>query len=653
MTCFSDFSHKSAGKVSLTMSAFEFVFAPDTCVICHSSICSSDVDNKHVTLTKKGLSTLIEFSNWHGDTELEQYLLSDPDVVNAHINCRKLYTDSRKLTTQTNVDGNDAALHDRSLRSKAEYFNWTSDCFFCDKPAVVDTHNPKRSIIISARTLTLRTNILQMCDKRQDAWGLAVKSRLQLCSDMVAAEAVYHKSCHILFCTNRCKPKGALISKQSHGGRSHNCGHDNVEMSHSFNQLCEWLETYGDAELYTLQELWRRMAEAAGGEDNVYSVKQFKCKLLHRYGEHLFFAEITGRKNVLCFRDMASYIINDKWHANKQENVEDERQRIVKAAAKLIKAEIRERDYNSTVYPTNEDVKNVDLGKQWVTPLLQALMETLIPQEVKQVAISHSIIQTVKPRSVITPTLYGVGVQMDHVLASKWLVNELARLGFSISYDEVTRYKQSVVQMDTSGSSTVEGFPGSFTQWVADNVDHNVLTLDGQGTFHGMGIISVSTPTDMHSPDQLEQAVPRLRRTRVNALVINRGIPVVPYYSSDVRGLSKLSYKAIRQLQSPYVLPPSTNLDLVWHSGWLVRDDEHPQPNWSGFMQNVSSGEHPSVANIQMLPIIDLNPSNESCIYSTLLFVQQQAQQLNIVTPCITFDQPLWIKQLISYLLHH
>ena len=43
-------------------------------------------------------------------------------------------------------------------------------------------------------------------------------------------------------------------------------------------------------------------------------------------------------------------------------------------------------------------------------------------------------------------------------------------------------------------------------------------------------------------------------------------------------------------------------------------------------------------------PIIDLEPTNETCIYSTLLFIRQQAQSLNITTPCITFDQPLWLK---------
>ena len=68
------------------------------------------------------------------------------------------------------------------------------------------------------------------------------------------------------------------------------------------------------------------------------------------------------------------------------------------------------------------------------------------------------------------------------------------------------------------------------------------------------------------------------------------------------------------------------------------------QPMWSGFVQNISQGVHQGKAKILILPIIDLNPSGYSCIYSTLLFVQDQTLQLDIKTPCLTFDQPLWQK---------
>ena len=49
-------------------------------------------------------------------------------------------------------------------------------------------------------------------------------------------------------------------------------------------------------------------------------------------------------------------------------------------------------------------------------------------------------------------------------------------------------------------------------------------------------------------------------------------------------------------------------------------------------------------ASIKFLPIIDLNLSDETCIYSTLLFVIEEATKVNILLPRITFDQPLWEK---------
>ena len=63
-------------------------------------------------------------------------------------------------------------------------------------------------------------------------------------------------------------------------------------------------------------------------------------------------------------------------------------------------------------------------------------------------------------------------------------------------------------------------------------------------------------------------------------------------------------------------------------------------------MQHIFSDNQLSTtqSEVLFLPIIDLNPSDETCVYSTLLYVQRQAEQLKIPTPCITFDQPLWLK---------
>ena len=45
------------------------------------------------------------------------------------------------------------------------------------------------------------------------------------------------------------------------------------------------------------------------------------------------------------------------------------------------------------------------------------------------------------------------------------------------------------------------------------------------------------------------------------------------------------------------------------------------------------------------LPMIDMKPSDLSCVYSTLCYVSSHAKRYN-VTPIVTFDQPLWWKAL-------
>lgn len=61
-------------------------------------------------------------------------------------------------------------------------------------------------------------------------------------------------------------------------------------------------------------------------------------------------------------------------------------------------------------------------------------------------------------------------------------------------------------------------------------------------------------------------------------------------------------------------------------------------------MQHIFSNADHTKSELLFLPIVDLNPSNPTCIYSTLTYIQSQAKQLNIPVPCVTFDQPLWIK---------
>ena len=169
------------------------------------------------------------------------------------------------------------------------------------------------------------------------------------------------------------------------------------------------------------------MKELTMSED-VYSRKWLKEKLQEKYGESLFFATIDGGVDVVCFRDAAKYLINDQWYKNRQEDIEEEAKRIVKQAAKIILGQIRSTNVDTSEYPSNEVIRNVDMGKEWIPRYLQIFMEHLINNQLKQVSLGQAIVGAVKSRSCISPLMFGLGVESDKVFGSRWLLTELNRL---------------------------------------------------------------------------------------------------------------------------------------------------------------------------------------------------------------------------------
>ena len=84
----------------------------------------------------------------------------------------------------------------------------------------------------------------------------------------------------------------------------------------------------------------------------------------------------------------------------------------------------------------------------------------------------------------------------------------------------------------------------------------------------------------------------------------------------------------------------TADLDILWKSSIMFGS---PRPAWSGMMQFVHVGDHPGKSSVMFLPMIDMNPSDASCVYSTLMFVSEHAHRYS-VKPIIMFDQPLWWK---------
>jgi len=100
----------------------------------------------------------------------------------------------------------------------------------------------------------------------------------------------------------------------------------------------------------------------------------------------------------------------------------------------------------------------------------------------KEISTCDCIVQAVRPKTAVASIPFALGVMVDHVTGSQYVVKLLPRLGPSVSYDEVVCFKQSVTQCDSVDPQ--QSCPECFTQYVADNLNHDVCTLDGKGTLY-------------------------------------------------------------------------------------------------------------------------------------------------------------------------
>ena len=189
----------------------------------------------------------------------------------------------------------------------------------------------------------------------------------------MADETVYHKECLTRFMLNwpsfeaQNKPKGRPVDEN---------------MLQLFEMLCIWLEVEGDAELYTVTDT-----------DTVYSTKWLTTKLKEKYKDSLYFAEVNGRSDVVCFSNMVNYIANDKWYESRKLDKTKEVERIVITAAKVIMAKIREMSYDNLVYPKHDDIVLPEKQDSFLPSSLRKFLEVLILPRIKQNSIGKAIVQ--------------------------------------------------------------------------------------------------------------------------------------------------------------------------------------------------------------------------------------------------------------------
>ena len=116
----------------------------------------------------------------------------------------------------------------------------------------------------------------------------------------------------------------------------------------------------------------------------------------------------------------------------------------------------------------------------------------------------------------------------------------------------MTRYERSAAVVQ--GTDIPEYTQDHCIQYIADNVDHNLATIDGTETFHGMGIVAVVTPQTQVS----RLAIPKANVTAAEIAAVDR---INIEYFKLPPNLPPLIYQPIVHMAAE---DSASQLDLLW-----------------------------------------------------------------------------------------
>ncbi|WAR21606.1 hypothetical protein MAR_015580 [Mya arenaria] len=203
-----------------------------------------------------------------------------------------------------------------------------------------------------------------------------------------------------------------------------------------------------------------------------YGYTYMKSILKEHFGNRIIQIEINGKTNVLIFRSTAKAILND-FHANRKADPETEKKRIIETAAKLIKDDINSVETSHDVYPDCDTLKSEEDAINFFRKASGFYLKG-DPTKSYSGTTANWVRNPGSPPLFIT--LFG------RYSSPAWVLLLLQRGADFLS---------NAVVSHTTG---IHGFSGEFIQKAADNVDHNIRTLDGNNTYHGMGMIASVTP---------------------------------------------------------------------------------------------------------------------------------------------------------------
>ncbi len=181
-------------------------------------------------------------------------------------------------------------------------------------------------------------------------------------------------------------------------------------------QVAQYLEENDDEQI-TIDHLIDLMEQKlANTAHKAYGYTHMKKRLQEHFGEKIILTEINGKPNVATFRTTARAVLHEYYKQQQQENTTEEKMKLVQAAARLIKEDIKSITMTHDIYPSCDDIRSQEAGIEFLPDTLKELLKWLFPGQNTgvKVASGQAIVQAARPKVLLAPLQLGLGVQLYH-----------------------------------------------------------------------------------------------------------------------------------------------------------------------------------------------------------------------------------------------
>ena len=450
-----------------------------------------------------------------------------------------------------------------------------------------------------------------------DQWAEKVQGRIIFARDLIAFDVLYHNQCNVNFRNMKKIPK--MFNPEDDNVSSVGRKKDE-ENENAFQMVLD--EFYENEGTITISEFVSRMGKLV---PNPYSRRTVKRKLENIEG-------IIITDNIVSTKCTAKEVLKEFHSKNTSRMSDDDWQmHIIETAAKLVRAETREKEYQRDFYPDITNISDIQKHLDYVPPILRHFLEVIFKNRTTNMktaiaAISQAIMQQQRPRHIMAPLIFALTIRIYDDCPG--LLNYLSKCGFSMSEDEAKRFKVSAALDRPNPFASMEG---KFGWIIGDNFDHNKITLTGHGTIHAMGLMlaktnipqaQVATSTFTH---QIKRELPNEKASKTIEI---REI-------TQHRNTREIIYKIASDI---IIEDDREHLDMLWKISLAYATEKR---GWQGYMTAITNGEKTNKASFDFLPMVNLDPNSWNCIYSVLMWGKKECERYGL-DPIFTFDQPIW-----------